>query len=347
MKKPTPPYNIALPASIPTRRHRRRRRRSHARTSHPAARQLLRTGVMNVGFLLLAFRPLPERLLTATLPPQPVSIPAEAPQAPLAADQHSTASLNRLLRLQKDTETQIQLERRPPTIHHTVPDAFLGETVNQVELPAGDRAIALTFDDGPSEYTGPILDILQKHDIRATFFVLGQTIPGREAILQRIVDEGHILGNHTWSHPYYYHNPFAASGEIDRSDTVIHDNTRVRTRLFRPPGGFLNNGLAAYAAQENYSVVMWSVDSFDYFSSTAGIVANVVGGAHPGAIVLFHDGGGNRANTVAALPQLIQQLQQQGYDFVTLPELMERSTPPALQKASESATEPPQTFRLP
>lgn len=300
----------------------------HPRSHLAFAHQLMRLGVFNLGFFLLAFRPLPKTLVTQSRPPDPIPIAVEAPLANSKLTQYTQTSLDRLTQLEANIEDNLV----PPDILHYPPDSFRGQTVRDLLLPTQERAIALTFDDGPSEYTLQILDILKKHQIRATFFVLGQTIPGREAILQRVVNEGHVLGNHSWSHPYNYHDRFAAIQEIDRTDNIIHQHTRVRSRYFRPPGGYLNNGLADYAASREYSVAMWSVDSFDYLVSTAAIVTNVVNGAHPGAIVLLHDGGGNRSRTVAALPQIISQLQAQGYRFVTLSELMELSQTPPLEK---------------
>lgn len=140
----------------------------------------------------------------------------------------------------------------------------------------------------------------------------------------QIVAEGHAIGNHTWHHWYHFLNQQTAAFEIDRTANLISQITGMSTTLFRPPGGILSNGPAAYARKKNYTIVMWSDDSQDYRRPSVNTLVNrVLKQAKPGGIVLMHDGGGNRARTVAALPQIISQLKQRGYSFVTIPELLE------------------------
>ncbi len=239
--------------------------------------------------------------------------------------QHTAISVARLERLKANTKLQIEQNRIPPDIEQFVPEAYQGQIVRSLPLAAGDRAIALTFDDGPSPYTVPILDILQDYDIPATFFVLGQVISSYPEVLQRIVAEGHLLGNHTWSHPYTVNSEAEAQREIERTAELIYEYTRVRTKLFRPPGGYLDNALTPYSTGQKQAIMMWSVDSSDYFLTQSQILNQVIAQIHPGAIVLLHDGGGPRHHTVAALPLLIEALQQQGYEFLTVTELMKRS----------------------
>jgi peptidoglycan/xylan/chitin deacetylase (PgdA/CDA1 family) len=116
-----------------------------------------------------------------------------------------------------------------------------------------------------------------------------------------------------------------AKSEIEKTNELIYQTTGVKTSFFRPPGGYLNNGLAAYAKSQKNSVVMWSVTSADTDprAKYQVFVKNVIRDAKPGAIVLMHDGGGNRERTVKALPEIISGLKQQGYRFVTVPELLE------------------------
>lgn len=239
--------------------------------------------------------------------------------------QHTAISVARLERVKANTKLQIEQNRIPPDIEQFVPEAYQGQIVRSLPLSLGDRAIALTFDDGPSPYTVQILDILQHYDVLATFFVLGQAISRYPDVLQRIVADGHLLGNHTWSHPYIVNSEADAYREIERTAELIYDYTRVRTQLFRPPGGYLNNALTPYSARQNHTITMWSVDSSDYFLSQSEILHQVLAEVHPGAIILLHDGGGPRHDTVAALPLLIESLQQQGYEFLTVTELMKRS----------------------
>jgi chitin deacetylase len=255
----------------------------------------------------------------------PRLLPLQAAPVEENVKQHTAISVARLERLKTDTKLQIEQNRIPPDIEQFVPEAYQGQIVRSLPLALGDRAIALTFDDGPSPDTVQILDILQHYDILATFFVLGQVISSYPEVLQRIVADGHVLGNHTWSHPYIVNSEAEADREIERTAELIYEYTRVRTQLFRPPGGYLNNALTPYSIRQNQTITMWSVDSSDYFLSQSEILDQVLAQIHPGAIVLLHDGGGPRHHTVAALPLLIETLQQQGYEFVTVTELMKRA----------------------
>ncbi len=210
-------------------------------------------------------------------------------------------------------------------VFHTVPKSFRGKTLKQAKLGANDKLIALTFDDGPwPGYTAQILEILKKNKIKATFFVVGQVLNNYPDLGKRIVAEGHIIGNHTWNHWYHFFNKKAAALEIDRTSDLIYKTTGTKTTLFRPPGGMLHNGLADYAKSKDYTVIMWSADSIDYALPSPPVLVNrVVRQASPGGIVLLHDGGGPRKNTVAALPTMISKLKKKGYRFVTIPELLE------------------------
>lgn len=141
---------------------------------------------------------------------------------------------------------------------------------------------------------------------------------------KRIVNDGHIIANHTWHHWYHHMNPQASAFEIDNTTNLIYKVTGVKTNLFRPPGGIKSNGPYNYAKNQKYATIMWSSDSNDYARpSVPRLIHNVMREAKPGGIVLMHDGGGNRANTVQALPQIISNFRKQGYRFVTVPELLE------------------------
>lgn len=206
-----------------------------------------------------------------------------------------------------------------------VPKQFQGKTLEAVKLTSQEKVIALTFDDGPyPEYTPPILDILKKNNIKGTFFWIGQNLKAFPELGKQVVAEGHAIGNHTWHHWYKNMSAAVAAREIEDTTELIYKTTGVRTSLFRPPGGYLYNGVADYAKKKNYLVAMWSADSSDY--SRPGVdklVNNVMRNAKPGGMVLMHDGGGNRVNTVKALPIIINKLRQQGYKFVTVSELFE------------------------
>lgn len=206
-----------------------------------------------------------------------------------------------------------------------VPQQFQGKTIKQAKLSDKQKVIALTFDDGPwPKWTDRILEILKKNDIKATFFMVGEVAQEYPQLVKHVAAEGHAIGNHTWTHPYRQFDEAGASREIDRTAELLYKTAGVKTSLFRPPGGYLTNGLAAYAEKQNYVVAMWSADSIDYRRPSPDRLAhNVLRDAKPGGIVLMHDGGGDRSHTVEALPEIIKELKKQGYKFVTLPQLLE------------------------
>lgn len=228
------------------------------------------------------------------------------------------------------SETTPWAIERSPTAEKTfpVPTEYQGKTIYQVKPKNQEKVIALTFDDGPwGKTTLQVLDILKKNDIKATFFWVGEQLQSYPAVARRVVAEGHVIGNHTWHHPYRQMDEATAAKEIDDTAALIYKTTGVTTAYFRPPGGNLQNGLAAYAQKNNYAVMMWSINSVDssrYRLTAPKLVKNILKNAFPGSIVLMHDGGGNHSTTVQALPQIVEKLKKQGYQFVTLPELLQR-----------------------
>ena len=216
------------------------------------------------------------------------------------------------------------LAARQLTKAFSVPTQFQSKIADRVKLVGKEKVIALTFDDGPGPYnTLQVLDILEKNNIKATFFWVGQNVKDYPQIAQKVVTAGHAIGNHTWHHWYRHLDPVTAAREIDDTAELIYKTTGVITFLFRPPGGLINNGVADYAKEKKYAVVMWSVDPMDYRPLPAEkLVNNVIRKAEPGTIVLMHDGGGNHAATVKALPEIIAKLKELGYGFVTVPELL-------------------------
>jgi chitin deacetylase len=229
------------------------------------------------------------------------------------------------------------------------PTEFQAKVIKDVKPVRQEKAIALTFDDGPWPGTTlQVLEILKKNDIKATFFWIGQNLQAYPQLAKQVVAEGHAIANHTWHHWYHRMNPSTAAREIDDTAKLIFKTTGVKTSVFRPPGGLLNNGVGDYAKKEKYVTVMWSVDSIDYRPlSSQSIYNNVIRKVKPGAIVLMHDGGGNRSATVQALPRIIAKLKEQGYSFLTVPELLDmndtkQSEVIAKKQLSDSPT-PPKT----
>lgn len=205
------------------------------------------------------------------------------------------------------------------------PKLFQGKTVKEVPLDTNEKVIALTFDDGPwKEHTDSILKILKDNDIKATFFFIGQHLQQFPEQAKHVVAAGHAVANHTWNHHYHDVDTTVAAKELGDTNNLIYKLTGAKSKIFRPPGGVMDNGLVAYAHSQNYVVAMWSSDAREASGPTVEtLVNNVVSTASPGGIVLMHDGGGDRSTTVQALPIIITRLRQQGYKFVTLPELFQ------------------------
>ena len=223
-------------------------------------------------------------------------------------------------------EEKKEEENKPKNLVFSVPERYQAVTVRGAELAGKEEVIALTFDDGPwTQTTSQVLDILKKNTIKATFFWIGQHLQNSPSIAQKVVADGHAIGNHTWHHRYNHVDAATAAREIDDTAALIFKTTGVKTFLFRPPGGNLRNGLVAYAKKKKYAIVLWSVVSADTnrHISAQTLAHNVLSGAHRGGIVLMHDGGGNHSATVKALPQIIAGLKKKGYKFVTIPELLE------------------------
>lgn len=200
--------------------------------------------------------------------------------------------------------------------------AWAGKVVTRV---GQEKLVALTFDDGPHPYGTPaVLKVLAKYGVPATFFVCGGPGAQHPKLLKQIVEAGHVLGNHTVNHPTGAMSRERARDEIEETEQVIEAQGGAPIRLFRPPGGAMNNGLVRHAKEQGYAVVMWSVDPMDWRpgASASSIAGHVLNKAHPGAIILLHDGGGRRSATVGALPRIIEGLLERGYRFVTVPDLL-------------------------
>jgi polysaccharide deacetylase family sporulation protein PdaB len=185
--------------------------------------------------------------------------------------------------------------------------------------------IALTFDDGPDKKnTEEILDILKEYNIKATFFVIGKNCEENPEILKRIASEGHEIGNHTYSHPHLSKmQKSKVENEIRRTEEIVNEITGHKTCLFRPPEGVYSPIVAQACDTLGYKAILWSVDTTDWRSPKADkIVREVVDKTSSGSIILCHDYIAGESNTPAALRTFIPQLIQQGYNFVTVSELI-------------------------
>ncbi len=190
---------------------------------------------------------------------------------------------------------------------------------------SGERTVALTFDDGPDPiYTPHILDVLARYDVKATFFVVGRHVDAYPELIRRIVAAGHAVGSHGYSHTILRGVwPGEIATELRQTDAALWSAAGIRTHLFRHPGGMQGAFLPFVAEAGGWRVVVWSVDPRDYSQPGPGEIARrVLDGAHPGAIVLLHDGSPHgdqsRQQTVTALPAILEGLRARGYRFVPL-----------------------------
>jgi peptidoglycan/xylan/chitin deacetylase (PgdA/CDA1 family) len=184
--------------------------------------------------------------------------------------------------------------------------------------PRERKLVALTFDDGPSEYTPEFLDVLHRQGVPGTFFEIGQEMPGRESTMRRIVREGNEIGDHTM-----HHTELPGYAEIAPTAARIAAITHFRPCLFRPPGGAVDSSVVTAAVEAGMRTITWDVDPADWSTpGVAAIYSRIVDSTEPGSIVLMHDGGGNRGETLAALPQVIATLRARGYGFETVTKLL-------------------------
>jgi peptidoglycan/xylan/chitin deacetylase (PgdA/CDA1 family) len=192
--------------------------------------------------------------------------------------------------------------------------------------PADKRVIALTFDDGPWYDTPQFLNVLERYHVPATFFEIGEQIStyGQGgAIERRMLADGDMIGDHTWNHANVAAGGSFAAGEIARAAAAIKRATHgFQPCLFRAPYGAVGPDLITQAVGQGFKTIQWDIDPRDWARPGTGAIYNtVVGNAHPGAIVLQHNGGGDRSETLAALPQEIATLRRRGYQFVTITQL--------------------------
>lgn len=197
------------------------------------------------------------------------------------------------------------------------------------------REVALSFDDGPSIYTRPLLAVLLRERVLATFFEVGIHVSQFSALTRMEVRNGFAIGDHTEDHPFMA----ALSAPRQRAE-LLDQAAALRSagapfpRLFRPPSGSFDATTLTLLGQLRLLMVLWTVDTEDYARpGVARIVYTALSGARPGAIILMHDGGGDRSQTVAALPRIIRGLRRRGYRLVTVPQLM-ADDPPARDQPS-------------
>ncbi len=209
---------------------------------------------------------------------------------------------------------------RPSTLP-PVPPAGVKISYSSVNTTA--PVLAMTFDDGPHPTLTPkLLDLLRERNVKCTFFVIGKNARAYPQIIQRMIAEGHEVANHTWNHPSLTSLSDAQiRQELRASEDALMAAANYRPHLIRPPYGAINTRIKQLMfAEFGYSTIMWSVDPQDWRRPGASVVTSrLVSGARPGAIMLAHD---IHPPTIAAMPAMFDQLIAQGYQFVTVSQLL-------------------------
>ena len=180
------------------------------------------------------------------------------------------------------------------------------------------KAVALTFDDGPSPKTTPVaLDLLKKYNAKGTFFMVGHAVEGNEDIIKRVIAEGHQIGNHSWDHPVLTKISLEkAKSQINDTTAALKKASGLDVHIMRPPYGAINGAIQAAVDQ---SFILWDVDTLDWKNRNTASIMKEVRKAQPGSIILMHD---VHQTTIDALPLILQYLTEQGFEMVTIEELM-------------------------
>ncbi len=198
--------------------------------------------------------------------------------------------------------------------------------ISSVSISSGSRSqklLALTFDDGPNPaHTPRLLDMLRRRNVKATFYVIGERAANHPDIIRRIVAEGHEIGNHTWTHPNLKKlSDEAVRRELNKTRDAIVSACGVQPRTMRPPYGAMYQKQREWVYREyGYPTVLWDVDPLDWKKPGSSVVAQrLISGARNGSILLVHDLHGS---SVDAIPQTLDALLRQGYQFVTVSQLI-------------------------
>ncbi len=187
------------------------------------------------------------------------------------------------------------------------------------------KVVALTFDDGPHETkTEKILEVLDKYNIKATFFIIGQNAKKYPEVLKKTFDAGHDIGNHTYDHKSIYKlSGELVAEEVKKCSDIIESIIGYRPSIFRPPEGFMNDSLAQIVKDHGYKIILWKVDTYDWKGKSAqDIYHNVTENVKNGDFILMHDYIWKRSYTPEALDIIIPFLIKQGFQFCTVSEMI-------------------------
>jgi peptidoglycan-N-acetylglucosamine deacetylase len=200
-------------------------------------------------------------------------------------------------------------------------------------LGRGSKKLSLTYDDGPNDpLTLHLLDVLAKHNVRATFFLIGRYVESRPDIAREIAQAGHVIGNHTYTHPnLIFVSALQAKTQIDECERVLAGAVGPHSSLFRPPFGGRRPATLQVVRSLNLLPVMWDVTGWDWNAPPAAYIERrVARQIRGGNVILLHDGGhkamgADRSQTVIATDRLIARYRNEGYEFVTVPEMIEEA----------------------
>ncbi|WP_394774492.1 polysaccharide deacetylase family protein [Flavobacterium sp.] len=185
-----------------------------------------------------------------------------------------------------------------------------------------EKKIAITFDDGPSVFTLEILELLKKHNVKATFFCIGKNIEAHPEILKQIIAEGHSVGNHSYNHsPFFdFYNAKKIKTEIQKTDELLEKFTSKKINFFRPPYGVTTPSIRRALKQTGHKVIGWNIRSLDGGTKNQKLIFNrIIKRVSPGGIVLLHD---TASHSVLVLEQFLQFLQQNNYEVISVEELL-------------------------
>lgn len=185
-----------------------------------------------------------------------------------------------------------------------------------------NKKIALTFDDGPSEFTLEVLELLKKYNAKATFFCIGKNIETHPEILQKVIDEGHLVGNHSYSHSKFFdfYNAKKIKDELQKTDKLLEKFTSKKIHFFRPPYGVTTPSIRRALKITGHKTIGWNIRSLDGGTKNQKLIFNrIIKQVSPGGIVLLHDTG---SHSVLVLEQFLQFLQQNNYQVISIEELL-------------------------
>ena len=200
-------------------------------------------------------------------------------------------------------------------------------------LPRGSKQLALTYDDGPNDpHTQRLLEVLARHNVHATFFLIGRYVRQRPDIVRELVKAGHVIGNHTFTHPLLtFKSGRELKLQLENCGRALTDAVGEHSNLFRPPFGGRRPAVLSIARHMGLEAIMWNVTGYDWNATSAEhIERKVTSQVRGGDVILLHDGGhrefgADRSYTITATDRLISRYKAEGYEFVTVPAMMQKA----------------------